>query len=97
MLLPMASIITFIPIPEAASPAYALRATDAPMYFGEGSMAAISSGFPPIAFRYFYEGQEGSPLNEYGNGLAYPDPFESPRVPMIALSGKMTESGMPYC
>ncbi|MCB9052960.1 MAG: acylase [Lewinellaceae bacterium] len=65
-----------------------------PMYFSEGSIGGDIERVSTDRIQAFYEGQEGLSLNEYGNGLAYPDPFEEPQGSNgIALSGKMTESG----
>ena len=65
-----------------------------PMYFSEGSIGGDIERVSTQRIKAFYENREGLSLNEEGNGLAYPDPYEEPQGSNgIALSGQLTESG----
>jgi len=65
-----------------------------PMYFSEGSIGGDIERVSTRRIKAFYENRAALSLNEYGNGLAYPDPYEEPKGSNgIALAGNMTESG----
>lgn len=65
-----------------------------PMYFSEGSIGGDIERVSTRRVKAFYEDKQALSLNEFGNGLVYPDPEEEPKGSNgFAISGKLTESG----
>ncbi|MFK7925314.1 MAG: acylase [Bacteroidia bacterium] len=65
-----------------------------PMYFSEGSIGGDIERVSTKRIQAFYEGAKALSLNQYGNGLVYPDVLEEPKGSNgFAISGKLTESG----
>ncbi|MEZ5345662.1 MAG: acylase [Pyrinomonadaceae bacterium] len=65
-----------------------------PMFFSEGSIGGDIESVSTQRIRAFYERNESLALNEFGNGLAYRDPYEEPRGSNgFAIAGSRTRSG----
>jgi len=65
-----------------------------PMFFSEGSIGGDIESVSARRIKAFYEKNQSLALNEFGNGLAYRDPYEEPRGSNgFAISGKRTKSG----
>lgn len=65
-----------------------------PMYFSEGSIGGDIERVSTKRIQAFYEEEKALSLNQYGNGLVYPDVLEEPKGSNgLAIAGKLTESG----
>ncbi|MEM6346429.1 MAG: penicillin acylase family protein, partial [Bacteroidota bacterium] len=65
-----------------------------PMYFSEGSIGGDIERVSTRRIQAFYEGGKGLALNQYGNGLVYPDLLAEPKGSNgFAISGELTASG----
>lgn len=65
-----------------------------PMYFSEGSIGGDIERISTRRLQAFYEEDQSLALNEFGDGLVYPDPFEEPQGSNgFAIAPELTESG----